>query len=73
MFILSFILIYPVFLTETTDFVEKLFECLTTKNYLGNPPVKELPKEETKAQAPKPAETEEVTFLLSLLLVLLQF
>ncbi|XP_060792563.1 RNA-binding protein 27 isoform X2 [Neoarius graeffei] len=44
---------------ETTGFVEKLFECLTTKNYLGNPPVKEIPKEETKAAAPKPAETEE--------------
>ncbi|XP_017348838.1 RNA-binding protein 27 isoform X1 [Ictalurus punctatus] len=49
---------------ETTDFVEKLFECLTTKNYLGNPPVKELPKEETKAQAPKPAETEEIPVVL---------
>ncbi|XP_060747420.1 RNA-binding protein 27 isoform X2 [Tachysurus vachellii] len=45
---------------ETTGFVEKLFESLTTKNYLGNPPAKEIPKEETKASAPKPAETEEV-------------
>ncbi|KAM9450501.1 RNA-binding protein 27 isoform 1-T1 [Clarias gariepinus] len=44
---------------ETTGFVEKLFECLTTKNYLGNPPAKEIPKEETKAPAPKPAESEE--------------
>lgn len=49
---------------ETTGFVEKLFECLTTKNYLGNPLAKEIPKEDTKASAPKPAETEEVMFLL---------
>ncbi|XP_066572962.1 RNA-binding protein 27 isoform X2 [Amia ocellicauda] len=35
---------------ETTGFVDKLFECLTTKNYLGNPelPVKESIKEDTK-------------------------
>ncbi|XP_051955495.1 LOW QUALITY PROTEIN: RNA-binding protein 27 [Xyrauchen texanus] len=26
---------------ETTGFVDKLFECLATKNYLGNPPAKE--------------------------------
>lgn len=45
---------------ETTGFVEKLFESLTTKNYLGNPPAKDVPKEETKAPAPKAAETEEV-------------
>lgn len=64
---------HPLILTETTGFVEKLFECLTTKNYLGNPPVKEIPKEETKAAAPKPAETEEVTFLLSLFFVMLIF
>ncbi|KAF7697440.1 hypothetical protein HF521_005858 [Silurus meridionalis] len=44
---------------ETTGFVEKLFECLATKNYLGNPPAKELPKEELKALPPKPAEAEE--------------
>ncbi|XP_058270677.1 RNA-binding protein 27 isoform X5 [Hemibagrus wyckioides] len=46
---------------ETTGFVEKLFECLTTKNYLGNPLAKEIPKEDTKASAPKPAETEEIS------------
>ncbi|KAK3555348.1 hypothetical protein QTP86_014939 [Hemibagrus guttatus] len=45
---------------ETTGFVEKLFECLATKNYLGNPLAKEIPKEDTKASAPKPAETEEI-------------
>ncbi|XP_041657613.1 RNA-binding protein 27 isoform X3 [Cheilinus undulatus] len=33
---------------ETVGFVDKLFECLTTKNYLGNPTVKEAPKEEVK-------------------------
>ncbi|KAL7844700.1 hypothetical protein SRHO_G00232390 [Serrasalmus rhombeus] len=44
---------------ETTVFVDKLFECLTTKNYLGNPPAKEVPKEETKAPAQKPEEKEE--------------
>ncbi|XP_027010169.1 RNA-binding protein 27 isoform X3 [Tachysurus fulvidraco] len=49
---------------ETTGFVEKLFESLTTKNYLGNPPAKEIPKEETKASAPKPAETEEMSLSL---------
>ncbi|XP_066501354.1 RNA-binding protein 27 isoform X3 [Hoplias malabaricus] len=45
---------------ETSGFVDKLFECLTTKNYLGNPPAKEVPKEETKFPAPKPDEKEEV-------------
>ncbi|XP_061658879.1 RNA-binding protein 27 isoform X2 [Syngnathoides biaculeatus] len=30
---------------ETVGFVDKLFECLTSKNYQGNPVVKELPKE----------------------------
>lgn len=35
--------------------------------------MKEIPKEETKAAAPKPAETEEVTFLLSLFFVMLIF
>ncbi|XP_018547845.1 RNA-binding protein 27 isoform X2 [Lates calcarifer] len=48
---------------ETTGFVDKLFECLTTKNYLGNPAVKEAPKEEVKPPAVKSdvveAETEE--------------
>ncbi|XP_073680351.1 RNA-binding protein 27 isoform X3 [Garra rufa] len=29
---------------ETTGFVDKLFECLTTKNYLGNPAAKEEAK-----------------------------
>uniref|UniRef100_A0A7N6A6P9 RRM domain-containing protein n=1 Tax=Anabas testudineus TaxID=64144 RepID=A0A7N6A6P9_ANATE len=38
---------------ETTGFVDKLFECLTTKNYLGNPPAKESPKEEVKPTAVK--------------------
>uniref|UniRef100_A0A8D3DNW9 RNA binding motif protein 27 n=1 Tax=Scophthalmus maximus TaxID=52904 RepID=A0A8D3DNW9_SCOMX len=33
---------------ETTGFVDKLFECLTTKNYLGSPAAKEGPKEEVK-------------------------
>lgn len=39
---------------ETVGFVDKLFECLTTKNYLGNPPPKEVPKEEAKQPAVKP-------------------
>ncbi|XP_030009888.1 RNA-binding protein 27 isoform X3 [Sphaeramia orbicularis] len=38
---------------ETIGFVDKLFECLTTKNYLGNPPAKEAPKEEVKQPAVK--------------------
>ena len=38
---------------ETTGFVDKLFECLTTKNYLGNPVAKEVPKEEVKPPAVK--------------------
>lgn len=40
-------------IAETTGFVDKLFECLTTKNYLGNPAVKEAPKEEVKPPAVK--------------------
>uniref|UniRef100_A0AAQ4RF86 RNA binding motif protein 27 n=1 Tax=Gasterosteus aculeatus aculeatus TaxID=481459 RepID=A0AAQ4RF86_GASAC len=44
---------------ETTGFVDKLFESLTTKNYLGNPAAKEVPKEEVKPPAVK-AETVEV-------------
>nr|XP_055036093.1 RNA-binding protein 27 isoform X2 [Misgurnus anguillicaudatus] len=40
---------------ETTGFVDKLFECLSTKNYLGNPPT----KEETKIPVPKVEEKEE--------------
>ncbi|KAM9333706.1 RNA-binding protein 27 isoform 2-T2 [Pholidichthys leucotaenia] len=44
---------------ETIGFVDKLFECLTTKNYLGNPVAKETPKEEVKAPAVKSeSETE---------------
>lgn len=38
---------------ETMGFVDKLFECLTTKNYLGIPAVKEPPKEEVKPAAVK--------------------
>ncbi|XP_032388848.1 RNA-binding protein 27 isoform X2 [Etheostoma spectabile] len=38
---------------ETTGFVDKLFECLTTKNYLGIPAAKEVPKEEVKPPAVK--------------------
>uniref|UniRef100_A0A3P8WAD7 RNA binding motif protein 27 n=1 Tax=Cynoglossus semilaevis TaxID=244447 RepID=A0A3P8WAD7_CYNSE len=38
---------------ETTGFVDKLFECLTTKNYLGIPAAKETPKEEVKPLAVK--------------------
>lgn len=33
--------------------MDKLFECLTTKNYLGNPVAKEAPKEEVKLPAVK--------------------
>uniref|UniRef100_A0A3B3XLI2 RNA binding motif protein 27 n=1 Tax=Poecilia mexicana TaxID=48701 RepID=A0A3B3XLI2_9TELE len=33
---------------ETVGFVDKLFESLTTKSYLGNPAAKEGPKEEVK-------------------------
>lgn len=29
-------------------FVDKLFECLATKNYLGIPSAKDVPKEEVK-------------------------
>lgn len=34
-------------------FVDKLFECLSTKNYLGLPAAKEPPKEEVKPAAVK--------------------
>ncbi|XP_028277594.1 RNA-binding protein 27 [Parambassis ranga] len=47
---------------ETIGFVDKLFECLTSKNYLGNPAAKEVPKEEIKPPAVKSemeAETPE--------------
>lgn len=47
---------------ETTGFVDKLFECLTTKNYLGNPPAKEVPKEETRYPGQKSEGKEEVKF-----------
>ncbi|XP_057216774.1 RNA-binding protein 27 isoform X2 [Triplophysa rosa] len=40
---------------ETTGFVNNLFECLTTKNYLGNPPA----KEESKTPVQKVEEKEE--------------
>lgn len=40
-------------ITETTGFVDKLFECLTTKNYLGIPAPKEAHKEEVKPPAVK--------------------
>lgn len=50
------------FFTETTGFVDKLFECLTTKNYLGNPPA----KEESKTPVQKVEEKEEVIFFLKL-------
>ncbi|XP_037544195.1 RNA-binding protein 27 [Nematolebias whitei] len=44
---------------ETMGFVDKLFESLTTKNYLGIPVVKEPPKEEVKPPAVKTdVETE---------------
>ncbi|KAL4631245.1 RNA-binding protein 27-like [Arapaima gigas] len=46
---------------ETTGFVDKLFECLTTKNYLANTelPTKELLKLEAKPSVPKLEEKEE--------------
>ncbi|XP_029113371.1 RNA-binding protein 27 isoform X1 [Scleropages formosus] len=46
---------------ETTGFVDKLFECLTTKNYLASTelPAKELLKLDTKPSAPKLEEKEE--------------
>lgn len=40
-------------IAETMGFVDKLFECLTTKNYLGIPAAKETPKEEVKPPAVK--------------------
>ncbi|XP_023817902.1 RNA-binding protein 27 isoform X1 [Oryzias latipes] len=43
---------------ETVGFVDKLFECLTTKIYLGNTAPKEAPKEEVQAPAVK-TEGEE--------------
>ncbi|CAB1454276.1 unnamed protein product [Pleuronectes platessa] len=46
---------------ETTGFVDKLFECLTTKNYLGSPAAKETPKEEVKPPAAKPDAVEAET------------
>ncbi|CAG5872098.1 unnamed protein product [Menidia menidia] len=46
---------------ETVGFVDKLFECLTTKNYLGNPAAKEAPKEEVKPPAVKADVVEAET------------
>ncbi|XP_037604559.1 RNA-binding protein 27 isoform X2 [Sebastes umbrosus] len=46
---------------ETTGFVDKLFECLTTKNYLGIPAAKEVPKEEVKPPAVKSDVVEAET------------
>ncbi|XP_029304776.1 LOW QUALITY PROTEIN: RNA-binding protein 27 [Cottoperca gobio] len=46
---------------ETTGFVDKLFECLTTKNYLGNTAAKEVPKEEVKPPAVKSDVVEAET------------
>ncbi|XP_016374099.1 RNA-binding protein 27-like isoform X4 [Sinocyclocheilus rhinocerous] len=42
---------------ETTGFVDKLFECLSTKNYLGNPAA----KEEGKIPVQKLEEKEETS------------
>lgn len=46
-------------IAETMGFVDKLFECLTTKNYLGIPAAKEAPREEIKPPAVK-ADVVEV-------------
>ncbi|XP_041807889.1 RNA-binding protein 27 isoform X1 [Chelmon rostratus] len=46
---------------ETMGFVDKLFECLTTKNYLGIPAAKETPKEEVKPPAVKSDVVEAET------------
>ncbi|XP_054586682.2 RNA-binding protein 27 isoform X4 [Nothobranchius furzeri] len=46
---------------ETMGFVDKLFESLTTKNYLGNPAAKESPKEEVKPSAVKTDVVEAET------------
>ncbi|KAM7398273.1 hypothetical protein PAMA_006264 [Pampus argenteus] len=46
---------------ETMGFVDKLFECLTSKNYLGNPSAKEVPKEEIKPSAVKSDVVEAET------------
>ncbi|XP_035521975.1 RNA-binding protein 27 isoform X3 [Morone saxatilis] len=47
---------------ETNGFVDKLFECLTTKNYLGIPAAKEAPKEEVKPPAVKSDVVEDAAF-----------
>lgn len=49
---------FDVVVAETVGFVDKLFECLTTKIYLGNTAPKEAPKEEVQAPAVK-TEGEE--------------
>ncbi|XP_017276923.1 RNA-binding protein 27 isoform X3 [Kryptolebias marmoratus] len=46
---------------ETMGFVDKLFESLSTKNYLGNPAAKEPPKEEVKTPAVKTDVVETET------------
>ncbi|KAK2828147.1 hypothetical protein Q5P01_019181 [Channa striata] len=46
---------------ETIGFVDKLFECLTTKNYLGNPAAKEAPKEEVQPTTVKADVVEAET------------
>ncbi|KAF3705639.1 RNA-binding protein 27 RNA-binding motif protein 27 [Channa argus] len=46
---------------ETIEFVDKLFECLTTKNYLGNPAAKEAPKEEVQPTTVKSDVVEAET------------
>ena len=50
-------------ITETTGFVDKLFECLPTKNYLGNPLAKEVPKEATKLPVLKQEAVEVRAFV----------
>lgn len=44
-------------------FVDKLFDCLTTKNYLGISSEKDVPKEEVKPLVVKPdvVEVKEVS------------
>ncbi|KAM6907882.1 RNA-binding protein 27 [Xenentodon cancila] len=46
---------------ETVGFVDKLFECLTSKNYLGNTAAKEAPKEEVKVPVVKTDADEAET------------
>lgn len=46
--------------SETMGFVDKLFECLSNKNYLGPPAVKEAPKEEQVKPAVLKSDLAEV-------------